>query len=803
MNTRPLPRLALSFALCAAALALPALGHAQGAVEPDLEADAALHSWNVPAVLVAGQPFGAHFEYENRSDFEWTAEGGVSMLPLGDSAGEWDLTSIELRPGEVVEPGVHRSFTFTARAPETPGTYSWRWELQQEGAPIEQIPPVIDVEVIARDDEADYEPLFFREHRGDVEVHENSPLALRTEDGQPMFLMGKSAYGLLARRGSGPFMEESAAQGFNMVRVYLLAPDLAVDPELAGEFARDESGAPWEFDLQPLDEAQIFNFERERNQYWNRFDTLLDKAAEKGMVVEFVLFTAGSLTFFEDPAVFDDRKKEFVTAVVERLADRLNEDGQNIRARQGHAWIEIIDEYERAADGPGSYPHEGVSAEFVNEVADWVVAEEARINDINPEDVKRIVTASAAPSDVPAFADATWSKLNTLHLPNVDGWETRIRDIMLALRETGRPMIDDRSVGSGNFLPEEERDNDPVKHRTRLWAAAFAGGYTTFHSDAGIPAALGTPPGMEAVAPLKRFMEVLDHWVLEPVLEEGFVTAHDADSVWMMQARNQYVAYFRTGEDGSGEVTVNLPQRGVRPLRYELRWFNPATGEFLNQAWLDAGEHTLDLPGVAPDIALMAATLDSLRTPALIELDPPCFDTEFGSAVRVEGAGIQPGVHLIIDETSTAPMGFSDDEQAAFSAHRWLGEEIEKNVYELIEGSWSLKIRNYTGRTSASITLRIVKDQAECDKPAEGEGEGEGPSGEEGEGETPAGGEGEGETDTPGGEGEASGEEGEGEEAGDDGCGCDVASNTGSPGDAGLFWLVVGALGLMALRRQG
>ncbi len=227
MNTRPLPRLALSFALCAAALALPALGHAQGAVEPDLEADAALHSWNFPAVLVAGQPFGAHFEYENRSDFEWTAEGGVSMLPLGDSAGEWDLTSIELRPGEVVEPGVHRSFTFTARAPETPGTYSWRWELQQEGAPIEQIPPVIDVEVIARDDEADYEPLFFREHRGDVEVHENSPLALRTEDGQPMFLMGKSAYGLLARRGSGPFMEESAAQGFNMVRVYLLAPDLA------------------------------------------------------------------------------------------------------------------------------------------------------------------------------------------------------------------------------------------------------------------------------------------------------------------------------------------------------------------------------------------------------------------------------------------------------------------------------------------------------------------------------------------------------------------------------------------------
>lgn len=814
MNTRTLPLLSprvAALASLAVAFALPGLALAQGVHEPDLEADAALHSWNVPATLVTGEPFGAHFEYENRGDFEWTAEGGVSVLPMGDAAGEWDLTSVELRPGEVVEQGVRRTFSFTARAPQAPGTYTWHWELQQDGGALGQQHPSIEVEVTAADPEADYEPLFFREHRSDFEVHPTRPLALRTEDGQPMFLMGKSAFGLLARRGSGPFMEESAAQGFNMVRVFLLAPDLVVDPELAGEFANNESGAPWEFDIQPVEEAQIFDFERERNQYWNRFDTLLDKAAEKGMVVEMVLFTAGSLTFFEEPTVFDERKRGFVTAVVERLADRLNEDGGKIRDRQGHAWLEVIDEYQRPATGPGPFPHEGVSAQFVSEVADWVIAEEARINNQNPEAVTRIVTASAMASDEPAFADAPWAKVNVLHLPNVDGWETRIRDIMLALRATDRPTIDDRSVGSGNLLPEEERDNDPVKHRTRLWAAAFAGGFTTFHSDAGIPAALGNPPGIEAVAPLKKFMETLDHWVLEPILEAPFITVPQAETTWVMQSRNQYAAYLRLGAgDGSGTVTVNLPQRGVRPLRYELRWFNPVTGEFLNRDWLDAGEHTLELPGVAPDVALMAATLDSLRTPALIELFPDCFDTEFGSGVRVDGAGIQPGVHLIIDDVTTAPMGFIDDETGAFSAHRWLGEEIEKNVYELVEGTWSLKIRNYTGRASASATLRIVKDQAECERPAEGEGE-ETPGEETGE-EIPAEGEGEGEgpggEDIPAeGEGEApagdDGNVGGGDDAGGDDCGCSLATQGPDPANnSGLIWLVFGAVGLAALRRQ-
>lgn len=816
---RPLPLICL-FLAASSSLLLSGVARAQGVHEPDLESPAALHSWNVPAQLVTGEPFGAHFEYENRSDFEWTAEGGVSLIPLGDNAGDWDLTSVELRPGEVVEQGVRRTFSFAARAPAAAGTYLWHWELQQDGGALGQQAEPIEVEVVDADPEADYEPLFYREHRGDVEVHENSPLALRTEDGQPMFLMGKSAFGLLARRGSGPFMEETAAQGFNMVRVYLLAPDLAVDPNLAGEFAVDESGAPWEFDLRPLDEAQVFNFDRERNQYWNRFDTLLDKAAEKGMVVEMVLFTAGSLTFFENPTEFDDRKRNFVTTVVERLADRLNEDGANIRGRQGHVWLEVIDEYQRAADGPGTFPHEGVSAQFVNQVADWVLAEEARINDTNPESVRRIVTASAAPADEPAFADATWSKLNVLHLPNVDGWETRIRDIMLALRGTERPMIDDRSVGSGPFLPEGERDDDALKHRTRMWAAAFAGGYTTFHSDLGIPAALGTTPGMEAAGPLKRFMETLDHWVLEPVLEDGFVKAHDADEAWLMQSRNQYAAYFRMGAgDGSGQVTVSLPQRGVRPLRYELRWYNPVTGQFLNRDWLNAGEHTIDLPGVTPDVALLAATLDSLRTPALIRFEPDCFDVEqSGSAVRIEGAGIQPGVHMVIDEITTAPMGFDTDDVAFFGARRWLGEEIEKNVYEFIEGQWSLKIRNYTGRASASATLRIVKDQAECDQPAEGEGEGEATGDEtapEGEGpgeDTPAGGEGEGELadGSPDGgvgggvDGEDDGDNG-GPGGGDD-CACSVATHRADPNGggagSGLVWLLFGALGLVALRRQ-
>ena len=759
-------------------VAAPALGQ-------DGEPEGRFRSYSAPDRVPADEPFGVYYEFENRSEDPWSADLGYGLSPVPPTdAALWAAGDVSLRAGEEVAPGERKVFAFTVRAPTEPGTYPFSWQLTADGEAIGELPPGHTIEVLAREPGVDYEPIWFRRHQGDVEVHKQRPLVLRSDDGQPIFLTGKSALGLLAERGPATYLKDAKEEGYNMVRVYLLAPDIVLDERFSGTFEQSETGWPWETGPDRWDVG------RPRNQFWNRLDTLMKQADERGMIVELVLFTAPALTYFENPTVFDEVKQAYVRQVIERLGDRTTEAGSLYQSRAGQAYLEVAEEYTRGADGPGPYPHDGLPVEFVREVAEFIRQEEARIHVIPVEEVRRLITVSAPPSDEPTLADEPWNSILNLHLPKTAGWETRIREVMLALRAMGKPLVDDRSVGTGPALPEDERDDDVDRQRFRMWAAAMAGGFVTFHSGNAIPAIAGPMPGASAARPLRKLFERLDHWLLEPVIDEAesFILESAADTTWATASRTQYVAYLRTSGDGEGTLRVSLPQRGTRPLRYEVRWFDPTTGDFLNRLWLPAGEHTFDLPGLVPDVVFVASSLEASRTPALVQLQPACLPVNYDGSLTLRGEDFQPGAHLLVEgwnaagvpvelEENPVPLGYTDNVEATLALKRYLGIEVGRDIYDLYPATFVMRVRNYSGHVSAPRTLRIVPHADDCDLPAEGEGE---PDAGEGEGETDSG-EGEGEPqdagpqdDVPGGAAPAAGS--------DAGCGCGVAARTEGAG---------------------
>ena len=768
------------------------------ALAQEEETESRFRSFAAPSQVPTDEPFGAHYEFENRSEDAWSDDLGVKLEAMAPTdAALWSVGDILLRPGEEVAPGDRKIFSFTVRAPTEPGTYAFRWQLTLDGAPYGELAPEHTIEVVARDPAADYDPIWFRRHSGSVEVHSQRPLALRTDDGQPVFLVGKSAFGLLARRGPSSYMEEAAKQGYSMVRVFLLAPDIVIDERFAGNFEQFETGWPWE------SAPDRWDINTPRNQFWNRLDTLMKQATKWGMVVELVLFTPPALTYFENPTEFDEVKQTYVRQIVERLGDRVTETGNLYQSRAGQAYLEVAAEYQRGADGPGPHAHEGLSDGFVRQVAEFIRQEEARIHGIPQEEVRRLITVSGMPSDEPALPDEPWNSLLTLHLPKVDGWETRLRDIMLALRARGKPVVDDRSVGTGDLLPEGERDNDEAKQRLRMWAAAMAGGSVTFHSGLAVPAVPGAMAGASAAGPMRKLFERLDHWMLEPVVEEegSFVLESGADTTWATASRNQFVAYLQTSGDGAGTFRVNLPQRGTRPLRYEVRWFDPTTGDYLNRLWLPAGEHTFDLPGLVPDAVFVASSLQANRTPALTLLQPACLPVNYEGSLTLKGDDFQPGMHLLVEgwdaddlpielEENPVPLGYTDNLEATLALRRYLGIEVEREQWELYPSTFVVRVRNYSGLMSGPHLLRIVQHADDCDREPGTEGEGEGePDAGEGEGE------GEGEADTGPGSADAAMDASAPTDAGggDDGCSCGVAGRS----DAGRgAWAVLALLGV-------
>jgi hypothetical protein len=89
-------------------------------------------SQNIPASVAAGQSFSANIKWENAGSQAWNGTGFrmVSQNPLNNTTWGGDRVSLA---GFNIPFAQRLDLTFTAQAPQTPGTYNFQWQLFQEG----------------------------------------------------------------------------------------------------------------------------------------------------------------------------------------------------------------------------------------------------------------------------------------------------------------------------------------------------------------------------------------------------------------------------------------------------------------------------------------------------------------------------------------------------------------------------------------------------------------------------------------------------------------------------------------------
>lgn len=89
-------------------------------------------SQNIPSSVAAGQSFSANIKWENAGSQAWNGAGFrmVSQNPLNNTTWGGDRVSLA---GFNIPFAQRLDLTFTAQAPQTPGTYNFQWQLFQEG----------------------------------------------------------------------------------------------------------------------------------------------------------------------------------------------------------------------------------------------------------------------------------------------------------------------------------------------------------------------------------------------------------------------------------------------------------------------------------------------------------------------------------------------------------------------------------------------------------------------------------------------------------------------------------------------
>ncbi|MHB8876962.1 MAG: hypothetical protein ACYC8T_24970 [Myxococcaceae bacterium] len=90
-------------------------------------------SQQVPAEVLPGEQFLARVTFKNTGSTPWSAPGGYT-LQAPDSTWGGDTLTLD----QAVAPGATRAFYFYARAPSSPGAYSFQWSLAQEGVAFGQ-----------------------------------------------------------------------------------------------------------------------------------------------------------------------------------------------------------------------------------------------------------------------------------------------------------------------------------------------------------------------------------------------------------------------------------------------------------------------------------------------------------------------------------------------------------------------------------------------------------------------------------------------------------------------------------------
>lgn len=88
----------------------------------------------VPASVTAGQTFTASITFQNTGSCTWTAANGYRLGSQNpENNATWGTSRLYLAASDAIAPGQSKTFSFTAVAPATPGSYGWGWRMVREG----------------------------------------------------------------------------------------------------------------------------------------------------------------------------------------------------------------------------------------------------------------------------------------------------------------------------------------------------------------------------------------------------------------------------------------------------------------------------------------------------------------------------------------------------------------------------------------------------------------------------------------------------------------------------------------------
>jgi hypothetical protein len=96
--------------------------------------NAAYVSQSVPTTMLAGQLYSVSVTMRNNGSTTWTPEAFYRLGATNPYDNfTWGMNRVFLSSGQSVVAGQQNTFTWTVRAPTTPGQYNFQWRMVQEG----------------------------------------------------------------------------------------------------------------------------------------------------------------------------------------------------------------------------------------------------------------------------------------------------------------------------------------------------------------------------------------------------------------------------------------------------------------------------------------------------------------------------------------------------------------------------------------------------------------------------------------------------------------------------------------------
>ena len=93
--------------------------------------DSRIISYNFPATILPGDSYHVRIVVKNTGTDTWTAAKNYKLAPIGYSD-PFNKYKLVLAPKDNIKPGQTKTFTFTMKAPLTPGTYTTDWQMYKE-----------------------------------------------------------------------------------------------------------------------------------------------------------------------------------------------------------------------------------------------------------------------------------------------------------------------------------------------------------------------------------------------------------------------------------------------------------------------------------------------------------------------------------------------------------------------------------------------------------------------------------------------------------------------------------------------